>query len=119
MFSLIGMIAFFALIFALVSLLLTMPLFRSIAIGKKEINENGEAVWVGNSMPDAKPLKGIQKNVTYWLGALAIMFFSGFIIHNVCTEYGDRVFPNTQLYPQDTNNCWRCGLLSQRCSRLW
>ena len=32
------------------------------------------------------------------------MLFSGFIIKDICTEYGDYVFPNTQLYPQDTTN---------------
>lgn len=56
------------------------------------------------AIDEAKPLKGIWKNLTYWLGAVAIMLFSGFIIKDICTEYGDYVFPNTQLYPQDTTN---------------
>ena len=56
------------------------------------------------AIDEPKPLKGIWKNLTYWLGAAAIMLFSGFIIKDICTEYGDYVFPNTQLYPQDTTN---------------
>lgn len=104
MFSLIGMIALFAMIFPLVSLLLTIPFFKTIAVGKKQTNEAGELVFVGNAPVEPKPLRGIWKNITYWLGALGIMLFSGFIIHDVCTEYGGKVFPNTQLYPQDTTN---------------
>lgn len=104
MFSLIGMIALFAMIFPLVSLLLTVPFFRSLAVGKQETNAGGELVWNGPAPIEPKPLKGIQKNITYWLGAIGIMLFSGFIIHDVCTEYGGKVFPNTQLYPQDTTN---------------
>lgn len=56
------------------------------------------------AIDEPKPLKGIWKNLTYWLGAVAIMLFSGFIIKDISTEYGDYVFPNTQLYPQDTTN---------------
>ena len=56
------------------------------------------------AIDEPKPLKGIWKNLTYWLGAVAIMLFSGFIIKDICTEYGEYVFPNTQLYPQDTTN---------------
>ena len=104
MFSLIGMIALFATIFPLVSLLLTMPFFRSLAVGKKVATESGELVWQGPALVEPKPLKGIQKNISYWLAAAGIMLFSGFIIRDVCTEYGDYVFPNTQLYPQDTTN---------------
>lgn len=62
------------------------------------------AAAVLSAIDEPKPLKGIWKNLTYWLGAVAIMLFSGFIIKDICTEYGDYVFPNTQLYPQDTTN---------------
>ena len=103
MFSLIGLIAFFALIFPMVSLLLRMPFFRSLK-GKQVATEDGTLVWVDNALPEAKPLKGIQKNLTYWLGAIGIALFSGFSINSICTEYGDKWFPNTQLYPQDTTN---------------
>lgn len=132
MFSFIGMIALFACIFPFVSLLLASPLFRSLS--KKQtveilpagevvegtvISDGGSAASVSgagipatNATPVAcaatldepKPLKGVWKNITYWLGAVGIMLFSGFIIHDVCTEYGGYVFPNTQLYPQDTTN---------------
>lgn len=103
MFSLIGLIAFFALIFPMVSLLLRMPFFRTLK-GKQVATEDGTLVWVDNALPEAKPLKGIQKNLTYWLGAIGIALFSGFSINSICTEYGDKWFPNTQLYPQDTTN---------------
>lgn len=103
MFSLIGLIAFFALIFPMVSLLLRVPFFRTLK-GKQVATEDGTLVWVDNTLPEAKPLKGIQKNLTYWLGAIGIALFSGFTINSVCTEYGDKWFPNTQLYPQDTTN---------------
>ena len=103
MFSLIGLIAFFALIFPMVSLLLRVPFFRTLK-GKQVATEDGTLVWVDNALPEAKPLKGIQKNLTYWLGAIGIALFSGFSINSVCTEYGDKWFPNTQLYPQDTTN---------------
>lgn len=103
MFSLIGLIAFFALIFPMVSLLLRVPFFRTLK-GKQVATEDGTLVWVDNTLPEAKPLKGIQKNLTYWLGAIGIALFSGFSINSVCTEYGDKWFPNTQLYPQDTTN---------------
>ena len=104
MFSLIGLIAVFAMIFPLVSLLLTTRFFRSVSIGRKETNANGELVWVGNAPVEHAPLKGLQKHLTYWLGAIGIAMFSGFSIHSICTEFGDKFFPNTQLYPQDTTN---------------
>ena len=139
MFSFIGMIALFATIFPLVSLLLTVPFFRSLAkkktvellpegpvqaepVAAPEMSADDAVGAYGAGVPAAtgsnaasatvcaaaldepKPLKGIWKNLTYWLGAIGIMLFSGFIIHDVCTEYGDYVFPNTQLYPQDTTN---------------
>lgn len=128
-FSLIGLIAFFALIFPLASLLLTTPLFKSLRVAKLVtversvplLDENGEAVldengnqqmttetetvWEGANKPVLpKPLKGVQKNISYWLAAIGITIFSGFSIHAICTEYGNKVFPNTQLYPQDTTN---------------
>ena len=120
-FSLIGMIGFFALIFPLVSLLLTTPVFRSLRVAKQQVveetvvvtDETGaeqtmvcqKLVWDGANIPlQPKPLKGVQKNISYWLAAIGIMLFSGFSIHSICAEYGSKWFPNTQLYPQDTTN---------------
>lgn len=128
-FSLIGLIGFFALIFPLASLLLGTPVFKSLRVAKLAtvehvravLDENGEAVldengepqtvtetetvWEGANLPvQPKPLKGVQKNISYWLAAIGITIFSGFSIHAICTEYGGKVFPNTQLYPQDTTN---------------
>ena len=132
MFSFMGMIALFACLFPFVSLLLATPLFRSlskkqtveilpagevaegtvIADGGSAASALGAGLPATNATPVAcaatldepKPLKGVWKNITYWLGAVGIMLFSGFIIHDVYTEYGGYVFPNTQLYPQDTTN---------------
>ena len=111
-FSLIGMIGFFALIFPLVSLLLTTPVFRSLRVAKQQVveetvvvtDETGaeqtmvcqKLVWDGANIPlQPKPLKGVQKNISYWLAAIGIMLFSGFSIHSICTEYGSKWFPNT------------------------
>lgn len=104
MFSLIGLIAFFAMLFPMVSLLLTTPFFRSLAAGNAEADGSGVAVASGNMPYEPKPLKGVVKHLTYWLGAIGIVMFSGFVIKDICTEYGDKWFPNTQLYPQDTTN---------------
>lgn len=106
-FSLLGLIAIIAMIFPLVGLLLKTRLFKSIAVGEKVANENGEMVWVGNKPIEPAPLKGVQKHLTYWLGAIAVTLFAGFTIEPICTEFGKTFFPNTQLYPQDTTN-WVC-----------
>ena len=49
---------------------------------------NATPVACAATLDEPKPLKGVWKNITYWLGAVGIMLFSGFIIHDVCTEYG-------------------------------
>ena len=107
MFSLLGLIAVIAMIFPLVGLLLKTRFFKTIAVGQQVVNENGEMVWVGNKPIDPTPLRGVQKNLTYWIGAIAVAIFSGLTIRPICTEFGEKFFPNTQLYPQDTTN-WVC-----------
>ena len=107
MFSLLGLIAVIAMIFPLVGLLLKTRFFKTIAIGEQVANENGEMVWVGNKPIESAPLHGVQKHLTYWIGAIAVAIFSGLTIQPICTEFGKKFFPNTQLYPQDTTN-WVC-----------
>ena len=107
MFSLLGLIAVIAMIFPLVGLLLKTRFFKTIAVGEQVANENGEMVWVGNKPIESAPLHGVQKHLTYWIGAIAVAIFSGLTIQPICTEFGKKFFPNTQLYPQDTTN-WVC-----------
>lgn len=107
MFSLLGLIAVIAMIFPLVGLLLKTRFFKTIAVGEQVANENGEMVWVGNKPIESTPLHGVQKHLTYWIGAIAVAIFSGLTIQPICTEFGKKFFPNTQLYPQDTTN-WVC-----------
>ena len=106
-FSLLGLIAVIAMLFPLVGLLLKTRFFKSIAVGEQVANENGEMVWVGNKPLEPAPLHGVQKHLTYWIGAIAVAIFSGLTIQPICTEFGKKFFPNTQLYPQDTTN-WVC-----------
>lgn len=103
-FSFVGLIAFFAMVFPLVSLLLALPFFRTLSAGGTVAGEGGEITSsVGTAISPA-PLKGARKHLSYWLAAIAITVFSGFSIQSICTEYGSQWFPNTQLYPQDTTN---------------
>lgn len=103
-FSLLGLIAVITMIFPLIGLLLKTRFFKSISVGEQVANENGEMVWVGNKPLEPAPLHGVQKHLTYWIGAFAVAIFSGLTIHPICTEFGGKFFPNTQLYPQDTTN---------------
>ena len=66
---------------------------------------------------EEKPLKGPFDWVFYFLPAVACTIFAGFSIQSFVNEWGDRWFPNTQLYPQDTTNwvaLWSvaCGLFA-------
>ncbi len=102
-FSCIALLAFFAMLIPLADLFLRVPLFKSL---RGEVSNE--------SLP---ALKGVRKNLSYWLTGIACTLFSGFIIVKFTTEWGDAWFPNTQLYPQDTTNwvaMWAigCGLFA-------
>ncbi len=123
-FALIGLLAIFFLIFPLVSLALTIPAFKSLKTRKVKFalallpsgegRENAPSpeayayqdveVTEEELKKEEKPLKHPLDWVFYFLPALACTFFSGFVIQSFVNEWGDRWFPNTQLYPQDTTN---------------
>ena len=126
----IGMAALFLLIFPIVSLLLTVPFFADLR--KKEVVAD-QVVVENNSKKcpvlqldpecEAKPLVGVQKHVSYWLGAVITTLFSGFSIHKM-SSLGKEWFPNNSLYPQDTTNwvaMWAivCGLFALLCILLF
>lgn len=122
-FSFIGMLALLSLIFPLVSLLLTVPFFASLKKRRKKVAlENGYCYTDEDVTPESiedekKPMKNWLDYVLYFLGGVACTLFSGFSIRKFATELGDRWFPNTQLFPQDTTNwvaLWSvaCGLFA-------
>lgn len=124
MFSFIGMLALLSLIFPTISLLLTIPFFTSLSKRKrKQVRADGsisfeeEVVSKESLKKEDKPLKTWVDYLLYFLAAVACTIFSGFSIQSFATKWGDRWFPNTQLYPQDTTNwvsLWSvaCGLFA-------
>lgn len=118
-FSFIGMLALLSLIFPFAALMLTIPAFQSLT-KKKTISTNRDGSMKMEWVPvtkesieaEKKPLDKWYKHLFYWIPAIVCTMFSGFIIHKFATEWGDRWFPNTQLYPQDTTNwvsMWAAG----------
>lgn len=110
-FSFIGMLSLLSLIFPSVSLLLTAPIFKSLKTRTKKVVEQDGTIKLVNeevtpeliSRNDGS-LKKWYDYIIYLLPALVCTFFSGFVIEWFATDLGDRWFPNTQLYPQDTTN---------------
>lgn len=123
-FSFIGMLSLLSLIFPAVSLLLAAPFFRSLRTRtNKVVNEVGTIRLVNEEVTDETisrndtTLKKWYDYLIYLLPAFVCTFFSGFVIQWFVTDLGDRWFPNTQLYPQDTTNwvaLWSlvCGLFA-------
>lgn len=111
-FSLIGLLAFFALIFPVVILLLDLPLFKSLKIRKTMLSAEGMEI----PLEDKRPaLKGLQTQLSFWLPTIGLSLFCGFIIKTMNTT-GQEWFPLTQRFPQDTTNwitMWAmvCGLM--------
>ncbi len=130
-FSFLGMLALLSLIFPVVRLLLTAPLFASLRKKRvKEENADGtlsfrnEVVTEEKIRESDKPLKTWLDYVLYFLAAIGCTIFSGFSIQSFCTKWGDRWFPNTQLFPQDTTNwvaLWSvaCGLFAMAVIALF
>jgi len=109
-FTTIGLVAFFALIFPVVNLLLTIPFFANL---KKKKLVTGEGLEVEEDLPK---LCGVQKHLSYWIPGVAGVLFGGFILRDVVVDY-KKYFPLTQRFPQDTTNwvvLWAmiCGLFS-------
>lgn len=123
-FSFVGMLALLSLIFPFAALMLTIPFFTSLKTKRKStVNADGSVkleyvpVTSESIENEKKPLDKWYKHLFYWIPGIACTLFSGFIIHKVCTEWADRWFPNTQLYPQDTTNwvaMWAatCGIFA-------
>lgn len=110
-FSFIGMLTLLSLIFPFVSLMLTIPFFSSLSKKRKKVVDASGNLKIqyldvtrDSIAAESKPLDKWYKHLFYWIPAVACTLFSGFIIHKVCTEWADRWFPNTQLFPQDTTN---------------
>lgn len=107
-FSFIGLLALLALIFPVVSLILTIPCFAGL---KKKKLVTGEGLEVEEDLPK---LCGVQKHLSYWIPGVAVMLFGGFILKTVAIDL-KKYFPLTQRFPQDTTNwvaLWAmiCGL---------
>ncbi len=97
MFSLIGLAAFFFLIFPVVSLLLTLPCFASL----RKTEELDLDVGLGSIKKGG--LHGITKTVTYFAGGVATMLFGGFIFRKAYTTYaGKGMISPSDYFPQDT-----------------
>lgn len=99
-FSLIGLIGFFALLFPVVSLLMELPVFRSLKRKTTAITPEGLEIPVEDNRP---ALRGVRKNLFLWIPALVLSLFSGFIIHKM-TTVGKDWFPLTPAFPQDQTN---------------
>ena len=123
-FSFIGMLSLLSLIFPSVSLLLAAPIFKSLKTRTKKVVEEDGTIKLMNeeitpelvSRNDVS-LKKWYDYLIYLLPGVVCTIFSGFVIEWFATDLGDRWFPNTQLYPQDTTNwvaLWSlvCGLFA-------
>ncbi len=99
-FSFIGLIAFFFMLFPLISVLLNLPCFASL---KKKEPAEGEEIPAENLVSIKKGgLVGITRTVLFFLSGLATMFFGGFILRKVYTEWGNDLVPINKIWPQDT-----------------
>lgn len=124
MFSFIGMLALLSLIFPLVSLLLTVPFFNSLAKRRKVTADQEGRLIVTDIVVtpelidgEKKPVKKWYQYVMYFIPAIACTIFSGFSIQSFFNEWGPRWFPLTPYFPQDTTNnvaFWSvaCGLFA-------
>lgn len=123
-FSFVGMLTLLSLIFPSVSLLLTAPIFKSLKTRTKKVQESDGTIRLINEEITNEYLENKDQSLRKWydyliylLPAIACTLFSGFIIQMFATDLGDRWFPNTQLYPQDTTNwvaLWSlvCGIFA-------
>ena len=109
-FSFLGLIAFLFMLFPLISILLNLPCFASL---KKKQPAEGE-ICEENLVSFRKGgLVGITRTVLFFLAGLATMFFGGFILRKVYTEWGSDLVPVNKIWPQDTTgNIAAWGLVS-------
>ena len=123
-FSFVGMLSLLSLIFPTITLLLATPFFKSLRTRTKKVAcEDGTIRLLTedvtrDSINEKDPsLRKRYDYLIYLLPGIICTIFSGFTIKWFCTDLGDRWFPNTQLYPQDTTNwvaLWSlvCGLFA-------
>ena len=107
------------MIFPLVNLLLTLPMFQELRKRRLE-TEDGRVVYEevdGAAEAGGKhELKGLRKHLSLWIPAVACTLFSGFSISPIQQWAGD-VFEQSALFPQDTTGwvaIWAicCGLFA-------
>lgn len=110
-FSFLGMLALLSLIFPVVSLMLTIPFFASLTKRRKVTEEADGRLLVSYTEVtpeliegEKKPIKKWYQWVMYFAPAVIVTLVAGFSIHKFCTGLGDRIFPNTPYFPQDTTN---------------
>lgn len=123
MFSFVGMLALLSLIFPIIYLLLATPMFASLTARRRKVVEEGRVITVESKLTpeliedEKKPLKKWQDWLYYFIPAVVCTLVAGFSIKSFVTEWGDRWFPNTAYFPQDTTNwvaLWSvfCGLFA-------
>ncbi|MCH5152785.1 MAG: hypothetical protein J1F68_02340 [Clostridiales bacterium] len=106
-FSLIGLIAVFFMLFPLISILLSVPCFASLA-KSEEVDLDADLLSFKKG-----GVANIVRTVLFWLAAAGTMFFGGFIMHKVFTEWGSELLPVTTLLPQNTTgNVAAWGIVS-------
>ncbi len=91
----LGLVGFFALIFPLASLLLTIPMFASLR-KKDDLDLSKRLV----------PLKGVRKNISYWTAGVVTTLCSGFMAEPIMSgklNFLTKIFfTQNTYYPQDT-----------------
>lgn len=99
--SAIGLVCFFLMLIPLSILLLEIPFFAGLKAtnvlpaGKNESEDIGGIV--------LQPLKGVRKNITYWLTGILCAIFAGASFATLY-DLGSKYFPVNTSYPQDTTN---------------
>ena len=107
------------MIFPLVNLLLTVPMFQELRKRRLE-TEDGRVVYEevdGEAEAGGKhELKGLRRHLSLWIPAVACTLFSGFSISPI-QQWAGKVFEKSSLFPQDTTGwvaIWAicCGLFA-------
>lgn len=115
----VGWAGIIFMIFPLVNLLLTLPLFEEL---KKRRIETAEGTIVYEEVDSEvekngkNRLHGLRRHLSLWIPAVACTLFSGFSIAPI-QEWSSSVIESTALFPQDTTGwvaLWSicCGLFA-------
>lgn len=97
-FNLIGLIGFFLLILPLADLLLKVPVFSRL------IRKDSDAMVLADAtLPSYKP---VWQKVWFWASGIVIAIVSAFMLEPLYIDprYGNYLFPETTLFPQETTN---------------